>query len=145
MFAHILIAADGTELSDKAVHEGVALAKLLGAKLTAIHVTEPWTTAVSGEWAVAFPVKEYEEVSAANARHILAKVTEEATRAGVSCETMHVPDQFAAEGIVEAATARGCDLIVMASHGRRGFARFLLGSQASRVLTQSAVPVLIIK
>ncbi len=145
MFTHILIAADGTELSNKAVLEGVALAKLLGAKLTAIHVSEPWTSAVSGEWALAFPVKEYEEVSAANAKRILNRVADEATRAGLSCETMHVRDRFAADGIVEAAEARGCDLIVMASHGRRGFARFLLGSEASRVLTQSAVPVLIIK
>jgi nucleotide-binding universal stress UspA family protein len=145
VFTHILIAADGTELSNKAVLEGVALAKLLGAKLTAIHVSEPWTSAVSGEWALAFPVKEYEEVSAANAKRILNRVADEATRAGLSCETMHVRDRFAADGIVEAAEARGCDLIVMASHGRRGFARFLLGSEASRVLTQSAVPVLIIK
>ena len=145
MFTHILIATDGTELSNKAVLEGVALAKLLGAKLTAIHVSEPWTSAVSGEWALAFPVKEYEEVSAANAKRILNRVADEATRAGLSCETMHVRDRFAADGIVEAAEARGCDLIVMASHGRRGFARFLLGSEASRVLTQSAVPVLIIK
>lgn len=145
MFAHILIAADGTELSDKAVDEGVALAKLLGAKLTAIHVTEPWTSAVTGEWALAFPVKEYDEVSAANARRILAKVADEAARAGVKCDTAHVPNQFAAEGIIEAAGERGCDLIVMASHGRRGFARMILGSQASRVLAQSPVPVLIVK
>ena len=145
MLAHILIAVDGTELSDKAVHEGVALAKELGSKITAVHVTEPWTSAVTGEWALAFPVKEYDEVSAANAKRILVKVADEASRAGVPCQTVHVPNQFAAEAIVEEARERNCDLIVMASHGRRGFARFLLGSQATRVLTQSPVPVLIIK
>ena len=145
MFARILIAADGTELSDKAVREGLALAKELGSKITAVHVTQPWTSAVSGEWGVVFPVEEYEEVAAANARRILAVVADQAAHAGVSCETAHVPDQFADEGIVEEAKERRCDLIVMASHGRRGFERFLLGSQASRVLTQSPIPVLIVK
>ena len=145
MFKHILIAADGSELSDKAVHEGIALAKTLGAKVTAVHVTEPWTMAVSGEWAVAFPVEEYEKIAAANAKSLLAKIAGEAARSGVACETLHVPDEFAAEGIVEVAKSRGCDLIAMASHGRRGFARFLLGSQANKVMVISPVPVLIVK
>jgi nucleotide-binding universal stress UspA family protein len=143
VYAHILIAADGSELSDKAVRHGLALAKVHGAKVTAVHVTEPWTAAVSGEWAIAFPAEEYEETAAANAQSVLARVAEEAQRVGVACETLHIKDQFAAEGIVEEAKARKCDLIVMASHGRRGFARLLLGSEAVRVLTHSAVPVLI--
>ena len=145
MFKHILIAADGSELSDKAVHEGVALAKTLSAKITAVHVTEPWTTAVSGEWAIAFPVEEYEKIAADNAKSLLAKIAGEAARSGVACETLHVPDEFAADGIVEVANSRGCDLVVMASHGRRGFARFLLGSQANKVVVMSPVPVLIVK
>ncbi|MGE0850363.1 MAG: universal stress protein [Hyphomicrobiaceae bacterium] len=62
----------------------------------------------------------------------------------VECATVHVKD-YAAEGILQAAKTRGCDLIVLASHGRRGFERALLGSQASRVLTHSSVPVLICK
>ena len=145
MYSHILIATDGSELSEKAVDHGMALAKALGSKVTAVHVTEPWTSAVSGEWAIAFPVEEYEETAAANAKTLLAKAAEEARRNGVACDTVHVRDQFAAEGIVEEAKTRNCDLIVMASHGRRGFARFLLGSQANRVLTHSAVPVLVFK
>jgi nucleotide-binding universal stress UspA family protein len=143
MYSRILIATDDSELSEKAVEHGMALAKALGSKVTAVHVTEPWTSAVSGEWAVAFPVEEYEETAAANAKTLLAKAAEEARRNGVACD--HVRDQFAAEGIVEEAKTRNCDLIVMASHGRRGFARFLLGSQANRVLTHSAVPVLVFK
>ncbi len=143
MFAHILIATDGSELSERAVTQGLTLAKVHGAKVTAVHVTEPWTAAVAGEWALAFPEEEYEETAAANAKAILARVETEARRIGVPCETVHIRDQFAAEGIVEAANARKCDLIVMASHGRRGFARFLLGSQALRVLTHSSVPVLV--
>ena len=143
MYAHILIATDGSELAEKAVEQGLALTKMLSSKATAITVTEPWTAAVSGEWAVAFPVEEYEKAAATNAQRILDRVRETAKRIGVACQTVHVKDQFAAEGIVEEAKARGCDLIVMSSHGRRGLAKFVLGSQATRVLTHSDVPMLI--
>jgi nucleotide-binding universal stress UspA family protein len=143
MYAHILIATDGSDLANCAVEQGLTLAKALGSKVTAITVTEPWTAAVSGEWAVAFPVEEYEKAAAVNAEKILAQVTEAATRIGVACATRHVKDQFAAEGIVDEAMSAGADLIVMASHGRRGLAKMVLGSQAMRVLTHSTVPLLI--
>lgn len=143
MYAHILIATDGSDLANNAVEQGLTLAKTLGSKVTAITVTEPWTAAVSGEWAVAFPVEEYEKAAASNALKVLAQVTEQAKRIGVPCETVHVQDQFPAEGIVAEAKARGCDLIIMASHGRRGIAKFVLGSQATRVLAHSTVPLLI--
>jgi len=143
MYAHILIATDGSELGDKAVEQGLTLAKTLGSKVTALTVTEPWTAAVSGEWAVAFPVEEYEKAAAANAHQILTRVKETAARIGIACETVHIKDQFAAEGIVEEAQNRACDLIVMASHGRRGLTKFVLGSQATRVLTHCTVPMLI--
>jgi nucleotide-binding universal stress UspA family protein len=145
MYAHILIATDGSELGGRAVEQGLTLAKALGSKVTAITVTEPWTAAVSGEWAVAFPVEEYEKAAALNAQKILRGVTETAARIGVKCETVHIKDQFAAEGIVEEAKTRGCDLIVMGSHGRRGVVKFILGSQATRVLTHSATPMLIVR
>ena len=143
MYAHFLIATDGSEFSEKAVGQGLALAKALGAKVTAVHVTEPWTAAVSGEWALAFPAEEYEKTAAANAKSVLARVAAEAQRIGVNCETLHTKDRFAAEGIIGEAKARNCDLIVMGSHGRRGIARLLLGSEAVRVLTHSAVPILV--
>jgi len=143
MYAHILIATDGSELASRAVEQGLTLAKALGSKATAITVTEPWTAAVSGEWAVAFPVEEYEKAAATNAEKILAQVKEMAARIGVACDTRHVKDQFAAEGIVDEAKALNADLIVMASHGRRGLAKVVLGSQATRVLTHSTVPLLI--
>ena len=145
MYSLILIATDGSELSDKALLHGLDLAKTLGAKVTVVHVTEPWTSAVSGEWAIAFPVEEYEKTAAANAQRVLGRAAEEARRRSVPCDTVHVRDQFAAQGIVEEAKTRNCDLIVMASHGRRGFARFLLGSEATRVLTHSPVAVLVVK
>jgi nucleotide-binding universal stress UspA family protein len=143
MYAHILIATDGSELAGRAVEQGLTLAKTLGSKVTALTVTEPWTAAVSGEWAVAFPVEEYEKAAAANADKILSQVKDTAARISVACETVHVKDQFAAEGIVEEAKSRSCDLIVMGSHGRRGLAKFVLGSQATRVLTHSTTPMLI--
>jgi nucleotide-binding universal stress UspA family protein len=145
MYKHILIATDGSELAERAVEQGLNLAKTLGAKVTVITVTEPWTAAVSGEWAVAFPVEEYEKAAAANAQKILSGVGTAAERVGVACETVHVKDQFAAEGIVEEAKDRGSDLIVMGSHGRRGVVKFILGSQASRVLTHTTTPMLIVR
>jgi nucleotide-binding universal stress UspA family protein len=143
MYKHILIATDGSELAQRAVEQGLSLAKLAQAKVTVVTVTEPWTAAVSGEWAVAFPVEEYEKASAANATKILEGVQKTAASLGVTCDGVHVQDQYPAEGIIEEAKARGCDLIVMASHGRRGIAKFVLGSQATRVLAHTPVPLLI--
>lgn len=143
MYKHILIATDGSDLAQRALEHGLSLAKLMNAKATVVTVTEPWTAAVSGEWAVAFPVEEYEKASAANAEKILADAQKVAASLGIAAEGVHVKDQYPAEGIVEEAKARGCDLIVMASHGRRGIAKFVLGSQATRVLAHTNVPLLI--
>jgi nucleotide-binding universal stress UspA family protein len=142
MYRHILIATDGSELAQKAVAAGLALAKELKAKVTVVTATEPWSAMVLGEPALAFPIEEYEKAAAENAARILAGVSAAARDAAVACETVHVND-FPAEGIVATAKAKGCDLIVMASHGRRGLSRLLLGSQALRVLTLSTVPVLV--
>lgn len=97
------------------------------------------------EWAIAFPVEEYVKTAAANAKVILGEAAQQTAAGGVSFDTVHATDRFAAEGIIEEAEKHACDLIVMATHGRRGFARFLLGSQANRVLTHSTLPVLICK
>lgn len=143
MYKHILIATDGSELAQKAVTQGLAIAKAIGAKVTAINVSEPWVAVAPGEVAMAFPIKDYEESVTANAERILTPVATEASALGIPCDTLHVKDQFPAEGIIETAEKLGCDLIVMASHGRRGLMRFLLGSQANKVLTHSTTPVLI--
>jgi len=89
-----------------------------------------------------FPIEEYEQAAAERAEQILAKVRADAQKMAVPCETVHVND-FPAEAIFATAKAKQCDLIVMASHGRRGVARLLLGSQATRVVTLSSVPVLV--
>ena len=142
MYKHLLIATDGSELAGKAVTTGLTLAKTLNATVTAVNATEPWTAMVTGEAALAFPIEEYEKSAAETAAKILSEVSAAAKKQGVACETVHV-NNFPAEGIIETAKARGCDLIVMSSHGRRGLARVFLGSQAMRVLTSSTVPVLI--
>jgi nucleotide-binding universal stress UspA family protein len=141
MYGHILIATDGSELAQKAVAAGLGLARELKAKVTVVTATEPWS-AMATRPGLVFPVEEYEKAAAENAARILAGVAATAAEAGVPCETQHV-QEFPAEGIVETAKAKGCDLIVMASHGRRGLSRLLLGSQATRVLTLSPVPVLV--
>jgi nucleotide-binding universal stress UspA family protein len=143
MYKHILIATDGSELAGKAIAAGFGLARELKAKVTAVTVTEPWTAIVVGDAAIAFPVDEYEKSSNENAAHILASVSKLARKADIACTTVHAKDQFPAEGILDTARKNNCDLIVMASYGRRGLGRLLLGSQAVKVLTHSSVPVLI--
>jgi nucleotide-binding universal stress UspA family protein len=143
MYQHILIAVDGSDVSVRAEEQGFALAKALGSQVTLVHSTEPWPTAVSGEWALAMPLKEYQELATANAKNVLTGAAERAGRYGVACKTVHIPDRYAADGIIEHAKATPCDLIVMGSHGRRGLSKLLLGSEATRVLTGAPVPVLI--
>ena len=145
MYKHLLIATDGSDLALKAVEQGFALAKALGAKATAVFVTESWVAKVPGEMVVGFPIDEYEKGCADNAKQVLGMVDELARRLEVSCETKHMPDQYPADGIISAAKTEECDLIVMASHGRRGLSRLLLGSQANQVVTRSTVPVLIVR
>ena len=143
MYTHILIATDGSELANKAVSTGTALAKALNSKVTIVTVTEPWHSVVTGEAALGFPPKEYETSAADSAHRVLTGASEIADKGGVAYAVVHVKDQHPADGILDAAKRAGCDLIVMASHGRRGLTRLLLGSQAVKVLTHSGVPVLI--
>ena len=102
MYKNILIATDGSELAHKAVVQGFAIAKALGAKVTVVTVTEPWTSVVPGEMGMAFPIDEYEKGAAQNAGNVLALVKREADASGVACETVHVADQFPADGIIAA-------------------------------------------
>ncbi len=145
MYRHLLIATDGSELAQKAVGEGLALAKELKATVTAVTVTEPIMSMYAGEGAIALPIDDLETEARTSAEEILAGVDSASQQFGVQCKTVHVKDQSPAEGIVETAQTMKCDLIVMASHGRRGLAKLFLGSQATRVLGLSPIPVLICK
>jgi nucleotide-binding universal stress UspA family protein len=145
MYQNILIATDGSELSAKGIRHGVRLAKALGAQVCITTATEPWEAIVVGEVAVVITPQQYTETSAANAAQTLRKAKEIADEEGVAAQTLHVSERHPAEGIIEAAKERGADLIVMASHGRRGLSRLVLGSQANEVVTHSTIPVLIVR
>jgi nucleotide-binding universal stress UspA family protein len=145
MPSHILIATDGSELAEKAIEHGLALAARYAARVTVVTVSEAWTSMVDREVVIAFPVEAYQRATATFAGKILAAAEAKAKAAGVTVETLHVQDMRPAEGILHAAETRGCDLIVMASHGRRGLSRMLLGSQTQTVLTQGSVPVLVVR
>jgi nucleotide-binding universal stress UspA family protein len=142
MYKHILIATDGTELSDKALHQGLALAKALGAEATVVTATEPWESVIVGEVAVVLPPEKFEEMASANAMGVLNKAKELAEKDGVACRTLHVRDRQPADGFLAAAQENGCDLIDMGSHGRRGLSRMELGSKANEVITNSTIQVL---
>jgi len=143
MYKHILIGTDGSSLAQKAVATGVAVAHALGASITVLMVTEPPTHLVPEAMIGTtseneHDIEHYPDVAAA-----LGTARDQAAVMGLSCTTVHVLYKFPAETILEVAQARGCDLIVVASHGRRGLARLILGGEALRVLTQTRLPVLV--
>lgn len=147
MYAQILIAVDGSELAERALAHGFAMAKALGSKVTVVTVMEP-PAMVGGTYgafgSVGFdPIPELIEAQKKQAEGILAKATDAAAAAGVEVKTLLVENSFPAEGIIAAAEEAKADLVVMGSHGRRGFGRLLLGSQTSNVLAQSKIPVLV--
>jgi nucleotide-binding universal stress UspA family protein len=143
MFKHVLIATDGSELATRALMTGLSLAESLGARATVVTVTEPRTNLIPDVTVVSFPATDYESALAMAAKTILANAGEEAGKLGISFDTVHLPNAYPAEGILKEAEARGCDVIVMASHGRRAVARALLGGEALRVVTNSTIPVLV--
>jgi len=148
MYKHILIATDGSELAGRALAHGLALAKELKAPVTVVTVTQLWSAlemAHEAGKANLNPVRQFEDMAAAWAKVILDAAAEKAKVAGVTCELVHIPDQHPAEGIIAIAEKKGCDLIVMASHGRRAVGRLLLGSQVNEVLAHSKVPMLIVR
>ncbi len=146
MYSKILVATDGSELATQAVKTGVQLASELKASLTIVSVTEPLPpidAAAQAEIGVKDPFAKYEQVVERGALQSLAVAQQLATEAGVDCETIHVKDSYPAIGIVQTAETCSADLIVMASHGRRGLTKLLLGSVTNEVLVKSKVPVLV--
>jgi nucleotide-binding universal stress UspA family protein len=143
MFKHILIPTDGTDLSRKAVIYGMQLAKTVGARVTAITVSEPYHVASMDAVLVAESPDEHEAQTARVAERALEQARMAAEAAGVGAETLREVHDQPYRAIVECARARGCDLVVMASHGRRGVAALLVGSETTKVLTHCTVPVLV--
>ena len=144
MFKRILIPTDGSDITAKAVQTAISLAKVHGAALYTISVKEPFPYSAISEMQPVPPQEFYDAQERIAAARVKA-VVDTATSAGVTCNGHTVESLHAWEAIIDHAKAQQCDLIVMASHGRRGVAAFLLGSETSRVLTHSEMPVLIVK
>ena len=148
MYKKILIPTDGSDLAGKAVTHGVALAKEFGASVLIVTVSEVWSAAEiaqSAEMGKDNPVEIYEAAATQTAERVLAAAKRLAETAGVEVETIRISDRTPAVGILEAADMYESDLIVMASHGRRGLGRMLLGSQTAEVLAFSKLPVLVLR
>lgn len=147
MYKHVLVATDGSKLSLKAVKTAARLAASLNAKLTAVHVTAPFMNPVYGDPLGYAPIiidpKEYQAAAARNAGKVLAEATRAAQALGVTCGQVIASDEHPWEAVLKTARSRKCDVIVMASHGRRGLSGLLLGSETTKVLTHSKIPVLV--
>ena len=142
MFKHILIPTDGSERAQSALRSGIDLAAAHGAKVTLLTVTPP-LRAVAFAPRAAIDDAGYEELSKRTAEERLRPWAAYAREQGVKAEVRHVVMDPPADAILETARRKGCDLVVMASHGRRGFEALLLGSETQRVLTRAKVPVLV--
>lgn len=148
MYKHILIATDGSELAARGIEHGLALAAPLGAKVTVLTVIEPLGyRAMEAAMAAGIrnPLASYDQSVAKEVEDRFAAITRQAAEKGVAVELAHEIDASPAEAIVRQAKDGDCDLIVMASHGRRGMGRLILGSQTQEVLAHTTIPVLVIR
>ena len=145
MFKKILLPTDGSAVSRKAVKQGVALAKSLGAKVVGFFSAEDYRVMMYSEYIPSSGIsdEEFEEQAAKAAAKHLAFVEKTAREAGVPYEGLHLISIAPWESIIEAAKKKKCDLIFMGSHGRSGLAGLVLGSQTHKVLTHSKIPVLV--
>lgn len=145
MFKHILVPTDGSPLSFDTAKRAVTFAREAGARITFFFAEPDYPVAFYGEGALIDPTtpEKFAEIAAQQAREILAKVEALAREAGVECECTARVSDVPYQAIIDAASEAGCDLIFMASHGRRGITGLLLGSETQKVLTHSTIPVLV--
>jgi nucleotide-binding universal stress UspA family protein len=141
MYTNILIQMDGSELAGKAVQHGIALAKRIGARITVLTVLPPFRTITTDPQMIEDTPAQYKVRMQKHAEKILGAVATEAT--GVGCETTQVEHEHPYQAIIDTADSKGCDLIVMASHGRHAISAIVLGSETVKVLTHCKVPVLV--
>jgi nucleotide-binding universal stress UspA family protein len=144
MYKRILVTTDGSELSAKAVQTAVAVAKLTNAALTALSVKEPFPYSAISEMQPV-PPQEFYDAQERVAAGRVKEAVDASQAAGVACQGFTVEAVHPWEAILDHAKTQGCDLIVMASHGRRGLSALLLGSETQKVLTHSTVPVLVVR
>ncbi|SNS89355.1 Nucleotide-binding universal stress protein, UspA family [Noviherbaspirillum humi] len=149
MFKTILVPTDGSALSDKAIANAVELARSLGASLVGMSVAEPYPYPHSprpdGSSLIVSDARSFEEKTAALAQKNVERIAEAAREAKVPCETVVKVSASPYEEIVDVARNAKCDAIVMASHGRTGMSRLLLGSETQKVLAYSTLPVLVVR
>ena len=144
MFKHILLPTDGSALSEIAVNNGLQFAKDIGAKVTGFYVLverplESFESFAPGD--VKAPA--HNEISRREAEQFLDVIASKAKAAGVTCATQSMPHTSPHQAIIKAATDNSCDLIIMASHGRKGVTGELVGSETARVITGCKIPVLV--
>jgi nucleotide-binding universal stress UspA family protein len=144
MYTNILIPTDGSELAGKAVQHGIALAKRIGAKATVLTVLLPFHVFTTDTQMLEDTPAQYKARMQKHAEKTLGAVAAQAAQAaGVACEMVHVEHEHPYQAIIDTAESKGCDLIVMASHGRHGISAIVLGSETVKVLTHSKIPVLV--
>ncbi len=145
MYRHILIPTDGSALSVHAVDQGLVLAKTLDAQVTFVTVWPPYRLFVLTPLAVIDTREEYQHQASARAGSLLAEAEQKAAAAGVQCHLVQQEHDQPWRAIIDVAGEQGCDLIAMASHGRRGVGALVLGSETQKVLTHSGLPVLVLR
>jgi nucleotide-binding universal stress UspA family protein len=143
MFKHILLPTDGSEASTRAVDLGIELAQTCHARVYGLHVVLPFNTLTYIAEILPESEVSYTEEAVRSAERYLGEVRDKAKQAKVACDGNYVFDKHPCEAILQAAQNQGCDLIVMGSHGWRGFTKLLLGSETQKVLMRSRLPVLV--
>ncbi len=148
MYKHILLPTDGSELSENAAKSCLAFAKSIGARVTGLYVLQEYTPILATEgfgYVDPQTVEQFEKSAESYAKNCLESIRKKADAAGVDCDCVVETDFHIYEAIIRTAGEKGCDLIWMASHGKRGITGLLLGSETSKVLTHSAIPILVYK
>ncbi|MDY0072409.1 MAG: universal stress protein [Thauera sp.] len=145
MFKHVLVPTDGSPLSESAVSHAVNFARSIQARVTFFYAQPDFPMPIYGEGALIDPTtpEQFARSVEAEAQAILSKAKAVADSEGVDAATDTVVNEVPYEAVIDAADRHGCDLIFMASHGRRGLASLLLGSETQKVLTHSKIPVLV--
>jgi nucleotide-binding universal stress UspA family protein len=145
MFKHILVPTDGSPLSLAAAKHAIVFAKEAGARITVFFAKPEYPVAYFGEGALIDPTtpEKFAEMAESQAQNYLGEIHKLCEEAGVACALTSSTHDIPYEGIIETADKAGCDLIFMASHGRRGISSLLLGSETNKVLTHSTIPVLV--
>ncbi|MDR2239256.1 MAG: universal stress protein [Zoogloeaceae bacterium] len=145
MFKHILVPTDGSTLSTEAAKKAVSFARETGAKIVFFYARPGYPVAFYGEGALIDPItpEKFAEMAQKQTEEVLAAARTLAADAGVTCTAVSSDSDAPYESIINAAIDNGCDLIFMASHGRRGLSGLLLGSETQKVLTHSKIPVLV--